>query len=71
MELNSKLAAWATRHYITRPEVNGLLGILRMQGHNLPKVTRTLLRTPKMMYHLVIGVCTSGQRVVLPKYWLK
>ena len=46
-ELSSELAASATRHKCTRSEVNDLLGILRKQGHRLPKDSRTLLQTPK------------------------
>ena len=46
-DLHQELAAWATRHRMTRPALNDLLDILIRQGNRLPKDGRTLLKTPR------------------------
>lgn len=48
-DLNEELALWATTHKCTRAAVNDLLRILRAQGLRLPKDSRTLLKTPKVI----------------------
>ncbi|XP_041835337.1 uncharacterized protein LOC121636092 [Melanotaenia boesemani] len=40
------LRQWATEHKVTHRALNGLLSILRKQGHPLPVDCRTLLATP-------------------------
>ena len=47
VDLRHKLHLWATRNKCKHSAVNELLGILREQGHNLPKDTRTPLHTPR------------------------
>lgn len=42
-----KLATWAAKNNCHRGTVNELLGILRKEGHSLPKDSRTLLSTPR------------------------
>ena len=46
--LRVKLATWAIENGQTRKSVNSLLAILREEGHHdLPRDTRTLLKTPR------------------------
>lgn len=45
--LTKDLAAWATEFKLTREGLNSLLGIIRKQGHTVPKDARTLLQTPR------------------------
>ncbi|XP_063061794.1 uncharacterized protein si:dkey-242h9.3 isoform X6 [Engraulis encrasicolus] len=40
------LRQWATEHKVTHRALNGLLSILRREGHHLPVDCRTLLATP-------------------------
>ena len=48
LDLQSELAVWATTNKCTRDCINQLLDILSRNGHNnLPKDSRTLLRTPR------------------------
>jgi len=41
------LATWANKHNLSREAVNDLLGVLLNHGLDLPKDSRTLLRTPR------------------------
>lgn len=41
------LALWASKNNITREAVNELLELLRKNGHDLPKDSRTLMETPR------------------------
>ena len=46
--ISKELSEWILRNKITRTASNELLSILRKHGHNeLPKCTRTLLKTPR------------------------
>jgi hypothetical protein len=47
--LGKKLANWATKNNCQRGTINELLGILREEGHCLPKDSRTLLATPRVI----------------------
>lgn len=47
--LHSRLRQWATENHCKQKCVNGILSILRDQGHNLPKDARTLLKTPRIV----------------------
>ena len=47
---NIELAQWATKSRCSRGSINDLLSILRKYGNNeLPKDTRTLLKTPRLV----------------------
>ena len=45
--LAQDLAVWATEFPLPRDGLNGLLKLLRKQGHRLPKDSRTLMQTPR------------------------
>lgn len=45
--LNEGLALWASKNNITRQAMNELLELLRKNGHDLPKDSRTLMETPR------------------------
>lgn len=44
-----KLASWATRSKCGRSQINELLGILKDEGLEVPKDSRTLLKTPRQI----------------------
>ena len=51
--LASQLAKWMLRNRITRSASDELLAILRLNGHeDLPKCSRTILRTPRNVLKL-------------------
>ena len=60
VDLRLTLHLWATRNKCKHSAVNELLGILREQGHNLPKDARTLLRTPR---DVTVEFKRSGQYI--------
>jgi len=45
--LLDELGGWATKHRLSRESVNNLLLILRNNGIDVPKDSRTLVKTPK------------------------
>ena len=47
LTLSEEPASWATSNVLSRETVNEILDILRRNGHCLPKVQRTLLKTPQ------------------------
>ena len=52
--LSEKLAIWASQHKLTRAAINDLLDILQSVGHDdLPKDSRTLLKTPRLVSSIV------------------
>jgi len=48
--LHEKLASWATRSKCGRSHIDELLGILKEEGLELPKDSRTLLKTPRQIH---------------------
>jgi len=54
--LDSKLQKWVVDFHVTHNCVNALLTILRSEGLQLPKDTRTLLKTPKTGSHNIISI---------------
>jgi len=54
--LDSKLQKWVVDFHVTHNCVNALLAILRSEGLQLPKDTRTLLKTPKTGSHNIISI---------------
>ncbi|XP_063882571.1 uncharacterized protein LOC135112246 [Scylla paramamosain] len=49
LALEEGLALWASKNNITRQAANELLELLRNNGHNLPKDSRTLMETPRYL----------------------
>lgn len=54
--LDSKLQKWVVDFHVTHNCVNALLAILRSEGLQLPKDTRTLLKTPKTGSHDIVSI---------------
>lgn len=70
LALEEGLALWASKNNITRQAANELLELLRNNGHNLPKDSRTLMETPRYVevlekcgghyYYFGIGSCLQN-----------
>ena len=57
--LNKDLAVWAVKSGCTREALNSMLAILRLHGHDdLPKDSRTLLKTPR---NVEVSEISDGQ----------
>ena len=56
----SQLATWVVKNRCCRDTANELLQILSAQGHNLPKDSGTLLKTPR---HLTTQMKCGGQHI--------
>lgn len=54
--LNVKLCKWIVNFHVSQNCVNALFLILRSEGLDLPKDTRTLIKTPKTKNHTVISI---------------
>lgn len=54
--LESKLQKWVSKFHVAHNCINALLTILRSEGLQLPKDTRTLLNTSKTGNHNIISV---------------
>ena len=78
--LTSNLASWSINHNCTRSCVNDLLAVLRNNGFNLPKDSRTLLGTVRDVFCIkkcggdyiyfgieqnVISVITNGKIIIV------
>jgi hypothetical protein len=50
LRFDQKLAKLAVRHKLSKQCTRDLLGLLRAEGHHLPKDPRTLLKTPRHVY---------------------
>ncbi|XP_022166117.1 uncharacterized protein LOC111030759, partial [Myzus persicae] len=56
MSLDTKLSKWILQFHVSHSCVNALLLILISEGHDLPRTTRTLLKTPKAKDHSIINI---------------
>lgn len=57
--LQDNLASWATKYQLGRDSLNDLLFILRKSGLDLPKDSRTLLKTPRSVQNVVFNGTNS------------
>ena len=72
LELGEELSMWATKNKCSRSAVNEMLDMLRRHGHRLPKDSRTLLNTPRVIVteekcggqYIYIGIETGLLKII-------